>query len=148
MNCEQVQLNLLDYSRKLLTGPEHEQIKAHLAECEECAAVLREETACFGMLAGMPDEQPVHDVWALVRSRTKPKAVRPLIWLHGLVATNLRRAATATVACAVLGLAVYNVVLVNAPAPIDQPGHAVIAVYSDDPLGGHTDAVIDSIDDM
>lgn len=142
-----MQPNLLDYSRKLLSGPECEQIEAHVSECAECAEVLREEIACFKRLACVPDEQPVHDVWALVRSRTRPSHVRPLVWLHGLVATNLRKAASATVALAVLAIGFYNVVLVN-PEPTSPPNRTVIAVYSDDPLGGHTDAVIDSIDDM
>lgn len=119
-----------------------------MSECPECASVLREETALFKRLARVPDEQPCHDVWALVRSRTRPNRVRPLVWLHGLVATNLRRAATASVALAVLAVGVYNVVLVN-PQPTSAPDQKIIiAVYSDDPIGGHTDAVIDSIDDM
>jgi anti-sigma factor RsiW len=148
MHCEQVQPNLLDYSRKLLSGPESEQIKAHLSECAECMAVLREETALFKRLARLPEEEPCNDVWALVRSRTKPSRVRPLVLLHGLVATTLRKAATASVALALLAIGLYNVVLVN-PQPTNPPGQKIIiAVYSDDPIGGHTDAVIDSIDDM
>lgn len=120
-----------------------------MSECAECAAVLREETALFKLLARLPDEQPHNDVWALVRSRTKPSRVRPLVLLHGLVATTLRKAATASVALAVLAVGLYNVVLVNPQPTANPPDHRIIiAVYSDDPLGGHTDAVIDSIDDM
>jgi hypothetical protein len=103
--------------------------------------------ACFRMLASVPEEQPPHDVWTLVRSRTKPTRVRPLVWLHGLVATGLRKAATATAAVALLALGYYNVALVN-PEPQVSQRQPVVAVYSDDPLAGHTDAVIASIDDM
>jgi len=147
MNCEQVQPNLLDYSRKLLKGPEYEEIRDHLGSCAECAAVLKEEIEFSRRLSSMPDEQPYHDVWALIRSRTRPKRVRPLVWLHSLVATNLRRAATTTIAVAVLGFAFYNTTTVSPPPQVIQKP-PVVAVYSDDPLGGHTDAVIDSIDEM
>ena len=104
--------------------------------------------ACFRTLASVPDEQPGHDVWTLVRSRTKPNRVRPLVWLHGLVATNLRRAATAMVAVALLAVGYYNVVLMNPQPPTSPNQTTVVTVYSDDPLGGHTDAVVASIDDM
>ena len=148
MNCEQTQPNLLDYGRKLLTGPESEQVKAHVSKCAECKAALREEMACFEMLAAVPDEQPPHDVWMLLRSRTRPTRVRPLVWLHGLIATNVRKAATATIAVALLAVGYYNVMLVNPETPTGPKPSVVVTVYSDDPLGGHTDAVLASIDDM
>ena len=110
--------------------------------------MLREEVACFKRLAALPDEQPVNDVWALVRSRTRPRTLRPLVWLHGLVATNMRKAATASVALAVMAIGFYNVTMVNPQPPAFSNHPPVVAVYSDDPLGGHTDAIIDSIDDM
>ncbi len=147
MNCEQIQPNLLDYGRKLLTGPEYEQVKAHVSECADCAALLRQEMATFAKLADMPDEQPAHDVWMLVRSQTKPKRVRPLVWLHGMVATNVRRAATAAIAVALLAVGYYNVVITPPEPPGPKPP-VVVTVYSDDPVGGHTDAVVASIDDM
>jgi len=57
--------------------------------------------------------------------------------------------ATASIALAVLAVGIYNVVLVNPQPVASPPGQKVIiAVYSDDPIGGHTDAIIDSIDDM
>lgn len=152
MNCEQVQPNLLDYARKLLKGSEYEEIRDHLASCAECAAVLKEEIEFSQRLSSMPDEQPCHDVWALVRSRTRPKRVRPLVWLHSLVSTGIRRAATATVAIGLVGFAFYSMNTVTTTATAHKPETGtrppVVAVYSDDPLGGHTDAVIDSIDDM
>lgn len=104
--------------------------------------------ACFEMLAAVPDEQPPHDVWMLVRSQTRPTRVRPLVWLHGFVATNMRKAATATIAVALLAVGYYNVVLVNPETPQGPKPSVVVTVYSDDPLGGHTDAVVASIDDM
>jgi len=119
-----------------------------LSQCAECKAVLREEIATFGMLAAIPEEQPRHDVWMLVRSQTKPRRVRPAVWLHGLVATNLRKVATATIAALLLAVGYYNVAFVTAEAPNNSKPKTVVTVYSDDPLGGHTDAVVASIDDM
>jgi anti-sigma factor RsiW len=147
VNCQQIQPNLLDYATKRLSGPEAGQVKAHLAQCAECSALLRQEVAWSRTLASVPEEQPPHDVWMLVRSRTKPTRVRPRVWLHGLVATGLRKAATAAVAVALVALGYYNVVLVN-PEPQASTRQPVVAVYSDDPIAGHTDAVIASIDDM
>lgn len=149
MNCEQIQPNLLDYSKRLLKGPEADEIRLHLANCAECKALLEDEADLARCLSSIPDEQPRNDVWALVRSRTRPKRVRPLVWLHSLVSTGIRRTATAAVTFAVAGFVFYGTAVVNPPAPspaVQKP--PVVAVYSDDPLGGHTDAVIDSIDDM
>lgn len=103
--------------------------------------------ATYEKLARIAEVSPPHDVWALVRSRTKPRRVRPLVWLHSLIATNLRKAATAAIAMALLAVGFYNVVLVN-PEPSTSKPPVVVTVYSDDPLGGHTDAVVASIDDM
>lgn len=113
--------------------------------------MLREEIAFAKRLDTLPKEQPVNDVWALVRSRTKPRTLRPLVWLHALVSTNVRRAATVSVTLAVLAICLYNMTAVPTQQPVaDAPkSHPpVVAVYSDDPLGGHTDAIIDSIDNM
>lgn len=111
--------------------------------------MLKDEIEFSEYLSSIPDEHPCHDVWALVRARTRPKRIRPLVWMHGLVSTNLRRAATATVTIGVLVFAFYSTTTM---AP-EHPGETalkppIVAVYSDDPLGGHTDAVIDSIDEM
>jgi len=102
-----------------------------------------------GQLALITDEQPRNDVWALVRSRTRPKTLRPLVWLHSLVATNMRRAATATVAVVLILVAIYGVTFIN-PEPsqtVRQNVH-VVAVNTDDPLAHHTDAMIDYIDNL
>ncbi len=103
----------------------------------------------FNRLSGLPDEQPRNDVWALVRSRTR-RSVLPLSLLRGLLSANLRKkiaAASAMAALAAVGL--YNIAAIDPqPAPAPAKPKVVMAVYSDDPLGGHTDAVIDSIDKM
>lgn len=111
--------------------------------------MLREEVRLYKQLSRLPDEQPHNDVWALVRSRTRRKRIRPLVTLHSMVATSFRRIATASVALILLTIGAYNLALLHVeppPAPTEQ--QVIAAVYSDDPIGGHTDAVIDSIDGM
>ncbi|MGI6296130.1 MAG: zf-HC2 domain-containing protein [Armatimonadota bacterium] len=148
MNCNQIQPNLLDYSRKLLSGREQEIIKAHLRKCPECERVLQEEVALFARLSGIPEEQPRNDVWALVRSRTRRSAL-PLSRLRGLLSTGLRKKMAAASAAAVLAaIGLYNLAATPPQTPAQPEQKVVVAVYSDDPLGGHTDAVIDSIDKM
>ena len=109
--------------------------------------MLQEEIASFHMLASIPEEKPQHDVWALVRSRTKPRLSLPFPILHGLFATNLRKAVTASITAAVLAFGFYNVTLVTHQHPVN-PHPPVVAVYSDDPIAGHTAAVMASIDEM
>lgn len=116
-----------------------------MGSCSDCRALLKQEAAFARRLESMPDEQPKNDVWLLLRLRTRPSTVRPLVWLHTLVATNLRKATTAAVLVVVLALGFYNVMVGPPPQPNPAP---IVAVYSDDPVGGHTDAVIDSIDEM
>lgn len=112
--------------------------------------MLQDEIAFSTRLISSADEQPRNDVWALVRARTKPRTIRPLVWLHGLMAMNIRKAAAAAVTVAVLLITFYSTSLVNnpTPQPSPKPQAPVIAVNSDDPIGNHTDAVIDYIGDM
>ena len=149
---KQIQPNLLDYSEGRLSGPEADQVGTHLAECAACRTFLGEEAAFAGELAAMPEEGPANDVWALVRARTKPRRVRPLVWLRGLVGTGARRATAAAVAAA---LALVLIVVVSLNTVQHQPDNSasqgenlVTVKWSDDPLGDNTDAMIDFIDNM
>jgi predicted dinucleotide-binding enzyme len=104
--------------------------------------------ALFARLSGIPEEQPRNDVWALVRSRTRRSAL-PLSRLRGLLSTGLRKKMAAASAAAVLAaIGLYNLAATPPQTPAQPEQKVVVAVYSDDPLGGHTDAVIDSIDKM
>ncbi len=111
--------------------------------------MLQEEVELIRELSRLPDEQPHNDVWTLVRSRARRDAL-PLSLLRGMLSADLRKKVAAASAVAVLAaFGLYNLAPISpqpALAPTEQK--VIVAVYSDDPLGGHTDAVIDSIDKM
>lgn len=145
-----IQPDLLDYSKGLLSRSESETIKAHIAECAECAALLDQEAAFCARLSAVADEAPLNDVWALIRVETKPRRFRSWGYVGSLF-TPKRLAAVVAGLAAVLG-AVYIAVspvndnrqqqnnVVSRPSP-------VVAV-SDEPLAKHTDAMVAAIEDM
>lgn len=136
----------------MLSGPEADRIRKHLGKCPACKAVMAEELAFAGRLATLPAEEPKNDVWALVRSRTKPRTFA-IGWLRGFMSgpALIRKALALTAAVGILCGALYTGL-----RPPDQPKQVVrhspaatVAVgWSDDPIGGHTDAVVKFIDDM
>ncbi len=152
MNCEQIQPDLLDYGRGLLSGPDARRIRTHIEKCPECAALLEEEMAFSAKLAAVPVEAPANDVWALVRARTRPRTLRPLAWLRSFVAAPvvIRRAVAAVAAAAVVAVTAYSFRPEPPPAvPSKNMVPAAITVkWSDDPLGDHTDAMVKYIDNM
>ncbi len=144
---------LLDYGKGLLSGAEARKLTAHLGRCEECAVLLQEELAFARTLSALPMEQPTNDVWALVRTRTRPRIIRPLAWLRGLSDSSaaFKRTIAATAVAAVAAVTVYSFTLVQTPRDeVVQPApRPVVAIkWSDDPLGNHTDALVDCIDGM
>jgi hypothetical protein len=153
MKCEQIQLNLLDYSRGLLTGPEADGIRDHLRGCELCKAVLADELAFANRLTALPPQEPVNDVWALVRARTKPRRIG-MARLRGLVSgpAMVRKALALTAAAGVILGGLYTGLRPDEPKRVvkQQPAATTLAAvgWSDDPIGDHTDAVVKFIDDM
>ena len=149
MNCEQIQPNLLDYSRGLLSRPESEEVRRHIAKCDECAALLEDEAAFAGQLSVMPYEQAANDVWALVRARTKPSRFRSIAALPKMLTARVARMTAVAVAAGAILATAYSL---KPPAPPTQPNitrpGVTVAVVSDDPLGSHSDAMIDVIDKM
>ena len=144
-----IQPNLLDYSKGQLSRSESEKIKAHIECCEECAALLAQEVSFDRTLAGLPEEMPANDVWALVRMRTKPRRFRPLAALEIMVNTKVRRvvAATATMAAVLGAFFIVNWPTNPPPIPPTTPQVKVVAV-SDEPFAQHTDAMFDVIEKM
>ncbi len=152
MKCEKIQAEILDFSMEMLSGPRFDAISKHLAECTECAAMLEEEVAFSKRLAALPSEQPTKDVWPMVQARIKSRRLSPAIWFHDLVTARTRKLAAAAVAAAVMAVTVY--VALPPQHPPDVPGirsartTTVMVKWSDDPLAGHTDAMVDSIDQL
>ena len=149
MNCDRIQPILLDYGKGLLSGPEAEQIKAHLEKCAECAALLDEEIAFSQRLAALPDEQPANEVWALVRARTKPRGLRPIAWLRRVTTFAFRKVVAAAVAILLIAVGFYALGPgVRKPEKTVDLDQIAVIQWSDDPLGDHTDAMIELIDNM
>jgi hypothetical protein len=123
-----------------------------LDKCKECAALLAEELAFARTLSALPLEQPANDVWALVRARTRPRMIRLPAWLRGLgdASAAFKRTVAATGIAAVAAVTIYSFALLppDRKEPVPPPKGAVTVKWSDDPLGGHTDALVDCIDRM
>ena len=158
MHCQEIQPNLLDYSRGLLSGPEAEEVRAHLAGCKACSALAKQDLAFAKRLEAIPAQGPANDVWTLVRTRTKPRRIS-LRALSGLLTGPpvMRRALAFTAAAGIVAGLLYTGFKPEAPTvpPGMIPGGmnttknaAVVVKWSDDPLGKHSDAVVQLIDEM
>ncbi|MGC8863000.1 MAG: zf-HC2 domain-containing protein [Armatimonadota bacterium] len=153
MKCEEVQPILLDYGRGLVSGPEARRLKAHLDNCKQCSDLLAEELAFWHRLSALPMEEPRNDVWALVRTRTRPRMLRLPAWARGFTGTRaaLRRAIAAAAVAVVAAVTVYSFAVLppDQPGAVQAPPAGVVTVkWSDDPLGGHADALVECMDKM
>ena len=151
MKCELIQPELLDYSKGLLNRSEAEVVRVHLETCTTCRALLDEEVGFSTWLSSVPDEQPENDVWALVRTKTRPRKYSPAYLLRGLVSQQVRRTlAFAGVLGAVAAIFYVTMPVVSEPTPVDRPEAIASAVVplADEPLADHADAVIDVIEGM
>ncbi len=153
---------LLDYSKGRLTASESKKIREHLQKCAECATLLDEEIAFSNMLSSIPKQSPANDVWALVRSRIKPR--RSLSnRVISIFRTRIFIRAAALIACAASFLGFYilsgrNVdnntvkptpVTVNQQQKQTEPETSTLLVkWSDDPVGDHTDATLKIIEEL
>jgi len=152
MNCEQIQINLLDYANGRLSQPECDKVREHLNECAECAVLLKEEVAFSRRLDSLDCVQPENDVWALVRAKTKPSRWHMLTALGSFMRGGYRLMAAAAVAL-LLFAAVFSFTLTNnqqkSPEMSAQVKSSVTQVkWSDDPMGNQTDATIEYINNM
>ena len=144
-----MRINLLDYSKGALSGPENRAIEAHLRGCPECAALLEEEVAFASRLAAVPQEMPTSDVWAAVSERTKPKSFFAFPVLARLARTNVCRiAAAAAVVVIAFVLSFRGAQTPPTPAVTQEKAPVVTVQWYDDPIGSETDAMIDAIDNM
>ncbi len=112
--------------------------------------MLKEEVAFARRLEALPDVEPENDVWALVRARTRPTRSISIDWLKAMLATNVRRATATAIAAALLAAGIYSLdknEQQTAVEPVIEPP-SVTVKWSDDPLGKHTDDMIDVISKM
>ena len=112
---------------------------------------MREETAIAARLSRLPAAEPLNDVWALVRARTRPRESMLPGWLVGANQWYRRAAATALVACVVVaGVLAFRSPAVSPEQVVEQvkPPSAVAVQWSDDPLGHENDVMMSYLSNM
>jgi hypothetical protein len=99
---------LNDYVDRELPGTQRAELSAHLAECQDCAAELRELEYTVGLLRRLPEEELPPGFADAVMERVRAGESEPgwLRTLRGLLQPTLTIGATAAIA----GLAVFAVV--------------------------------------
>jgi hypothetical protein len=136
-----------------VSGPEARRLKAHLDKCEQCSALLADELEFWRRLSALPMEEPANDVWALVRARTRPRMIRLPSWVRSLAGAPaaVRRTVAAAAVVAVAAVTVYSFAVLppERSQPVKTAPEGVVTVkWSDDPLGGHADALVECMDKM
>ncbi len=110
--------------------------------------MLNEEIKLASRLASLPAEEPSTGVWNIIQAKTKPKTYSPFAWLSIINSFNLRKAAVAAVAIVLLLVAFYAFrPEENKPVPNEVPISQLV-MWSDDPMGKHTDAIVEYISNM
>lgn len=86
MNCRQTEDLLIEYLYGELDSESAESMRAHLAECPDCAARLAELNQVREVVAGLPEPEPTRIAVnkVLVQAREAAEARRPLLGLGRL----------------------------------------------------------------
>jgi len=110
--------------------------------------------ATAARLRQLPCEEPINDVWALIRARIKPKPSFVPGWISGVNVWYRRAAATALAAAVILGGVVafrppaQNVNSSNiATRPGNQPSNVTVQ-WADDPLDHQNDTMMAFLSNM
>lgn len=116
MRHSKLRARLNDYVDRELPGTQRAELSAHLAECRDCAAELRELEHAVSLLRRLPDPELPPGFADAVIERVRAGESEPgwLRALRGLVQPTLTIGATAAVA----GLAVFTV-LREAPTGVE-----------------------------
>jgi len=154
MKCEQIQPNLLDYSRGTLSVSEKSEIREHLKTCDECSAVLQDEMALDIMFKSVPTTEPSGDVWQKVESRITASSPGLLQRLRNMAGMRIFKATGAIAVTAAL-LAVITIQFHpqarNANEYIAPPQTVAANVsvkWTDDPAGDNSDAMAKYIENL
>lgn len=155
MKCEQIQPNLLDYSRGTLRISEKAEICDHLKTCKECSAILVEEMTLDAIFKSVPMEEPTRDLWTSVASRVSSSKLGILHRLHFIVGMRVVRAVGAVAVTAALlaaitaGLRPVEPRLNDFSTPNQNLTASNVSIkWTDDPAGDSSDAMLKYIDDM
>lgn len=155
MKCEQIQPNLLDYSRGTLSISEKAEIREHLKTCDECSVILQEEIALDAMFKSVPTAEPTADIWKTVESRVTSSKHGIMDRLRIMAGTRLFRTTGAIAVTAAL-LAVITFQFhpdqrtVN-DGVISKNSQAIANVsvkWTDDPTGDNSDEMAKYIESL
>lgn len=69
MNCERVETLLDDYIGNALSAEEQQSVSQHLAQCNDCRAMLKQLQDIVGEAAHLPPLTPSRDLWSSIESR-------------------------------------------------------------------------------
>jgi len=128
-DCSRIRGLLADYQAGLLDGRRAEEVAAHVAECEACAAELAALRRTAALLDATEPARPSRDLWPRIAAQLRPRE-RPRAWWQSLVPATPRTAfALAAVVVLLVALAVvFPTHSERPPAPLPH------AVDDDAPL--------------
>ena len=153
MKCDQIQPNLLDYSRGLLNPREAESIRAHIERCENCRSMLDAESSLVERLLALPVVELRSDVWSRVQSKLAPSRRR--FGIFKIFPADYSRRLAAVAAVVVIVLAVFfsfhRQQVMDEKARVHEAA-VLLSVQpasqtTDDPLGPTTDAMLKVLED-
>ncbi len=80
MNCAEMDIGMIAYLDGKAGDVERHEVEAHLAACPVCAARAREFRALWGVLDGMPVEEPSLAFDVRLRARIAAEPARRGLW--------------------------------------------------------------------
>jgi hypothetical protein len=134
----------LEYSLQPSSCPDCEAIGAHLADCEACREVLKQEQELVVRLNALGPMKPATDMWSVVREKTRGSLPIWARFTYGVMWTGARRLAAAGTAVCVLvalvaGVSHYSTkrqeTAVSYLMQMQMPAQAQTVAWTDDPLG-------------
>lgn len=131
MSHSKLRARLNDYVDRELPGTQRAEVSAHLKQCEECAAEVRELDRAVALLRRLPEPELPPGFADAVCDRIRAGESEPR-WLRGLRAC-FQPALTVTATAAVAGLAVFAVVRSDLPDAGKAPVHEVAQIEIDAP---------------
>ncbi len=126
MTHSKLRARLNDYVDRTLPGKLRSEVRAHLAQCADCAEEVRELEATVALLRRMPDVEPPPYLASAVMARGRDGEAEPRS-LRRSLQQLFQPTLTVTATAAVAGLAVYAATGIVAAPPAAVPAGPQIA---------------------
>jgi len=105
-DCSRIRGVLADYEAGLLDRRRADEVAAHVAECEACAAELASLQRTAALLDATEPARPSRDLWPQIAAQLKPRERPPVWWGLRLPAQARLGLQVATVVLLIVALAV------------------------------------------